>query len=595
MLSVTDQLSQRVGEAFESLGLPKELGRTVLSDRPDLAPYQCNGALSAAQKAGRAPRDIAHKLAEHLQTAPELENVEIAGPGFLNLTPKNSLYNQTLEAFYQDERAGTSQQTPPRTVLIDFGGPNIAKPLHVGHLRASILGDCLQRLFRYRGDRVISDVHLGDWGLQMGQVIDAFRHKYPDWPYFDPKAQTWPDEPDTSLDELEALYPEAVLACRQDPKRLEDARAATLKLQKGDKGYHALWQGLVNLSTESIKKDFKDLGVHFDLWKGESDVDHLIPEMVTDLKQKNIVEKDQGALIIRVSRAGDKREIPPFLLLKSDGGVLYETTDLATIADRRQNFNPDLTLYVVDQRQNEHFTKVFRASERAGYTFEGQLDFIGFGTMNGPDGRPFKTRAGGVLKLSDLITLVTEKAEARLEDAGLAQNISSGERRTIARSVGLAALKFADLSNNRTTNYIFDVDRFTSFEGKTGPYLLYAAVRIKSLLRKACKKHKNKEIIIEGQETKFIISTPEEQALARVLDGFDEVLKETYKKYTPHILCDHIYMLAQAFSSFYAACPVLAETVSPAVRTSRLSLIHLVLRHLEIGFEILGFEVPEHM
>ncbi|MEE2566030.1 arginine--tRNA ligase [Hyphobacterium marinum] len=587
MTAIAEQLTQRLGAAFEALGLPPELGRTIESDRPDLAPYQCNGAMAAARLARKAPRAVAEDVAAQLSGDPLLAAVEIAGPGFLNLTPRDAVYDARAGELGGDDRTGARTVETARKIMIDFGGPNVAKPMHVGHLRSSIIGDCLQRLFRFRGDSVTSDVHLGDWGLQMGQLITEVELVMPDLPYFDIDFEgPYPSKSPVTMDDLQTLYPQASAACKQDKARLESARAATRALQSGRPGYVALWRHFLEVSKEALRQDFDALGVRFDLWKGEADVDPLIPDMVADLKSRGVAVEDQGALVIHVNREDEKRELPPFLLLKSDGAALYETTDLATILDRKAHTGPDLTLYVVDKRQSDHFEKVFRAALLAGYAEPGALEHIAYGTMNGWDGKPFKTREGGVLKLADLLRMATDKARARLDEAGLGQEGDASERESVASKVALAAIKFADLSHDRATDYIFDLDRFMSFEGKTGPYLLYAAVRIKSLMRKAAE---------AGVSSGAVqVSANEERELIRVLDAFDRAVTDAYERRAPNALCDHVFTLAQAFSKFYGACPILPEK-DEAVKASRLALAEMTLKQLELAFSLIGIEAPERM
>ncbi|MCW5724996.1 MAG: arginine--tRNA ligase [Maricaulaceae bacterium] len=587
MPSLLEQCDARAGAAFAALGLDAGFGRCGVSNRPDLAPFQCNGALAAAKAAGRPPRAIAEEVAEKLSADPFFAKVEIAGPGFINLSPADAALAARAAELARDSRCGVAPAATPRKVVIDFGGPNVAKPMHVGHLRSTIIGDSLQRLFRFRGDDVTSDVHLGDWGLQMGQLITEVARVMPDLPYFDEGfTGPYPADPPVTMDDLQMLYPRASAACKDDPVRLEEARQATRDLQAGRPGYRALWTHFVAVSKAALKADFDALGVQFDLWKGEADIDPLIPAMVEDLKARGVAVHDQGALVIHVAREDDKRDLPPFLLLKSDGAALYETTDLATILDRRDTLAPDLYLYVVDARQADHFEKVFRAAVRAGYASDGQLEHIGFGTMNGPDGKPFKTRAGGVLKLADLLRMATDKARARLMEAGLGQQGEEAEREDVAAKVAAAAVKFADLSNHRTTNYVFDLDRFVAFEGKTGPYLLYAAVRIKSLLRKA-----REAGATPGPIT---VAAAEERDLVLALDGFGEACRQAYDKRAPNVLCDHVFVLAQAFSKFYAACPVLPEK-DASVRASRLALAAATLSQLELALSLLGVAAPERM
>ena len=582
-----DSLSALLGRAFATLDLDPALGAVRPADRPDLAPFQCNGALAGAKAAGRKPRDIAEGVVAAIAGDPLLERVEIAGPGFINLTPSQGALTARANTLAADPRAGALTVEVARRVIIDFGGPNVAKAMHVGHLRSTIIGDALQRLFRFRGDHVVSDVHLGDWGLQMGQIIMGLKHERPDLPSFDQAFEgPYPEGSPVTMEDLQDLYPRASAACKEDPARLAEAQDATRALQQGRPGYLALWRHFLNVSVEALKRDFARLGVEFDLWKGESDADPLIPEMAEQLKRRGVAVEDQGALVIPVTEEGDRKEFPPLILLKSDGAALYSTTDLATILERVRFWAPDLILYVVDKRQGLHFEQVFRAARRAGFVDRTGLEHIAYGTMNGPDGKPFKTRAGGVLKLSDLIGQAQDRALERMKEAGLAEELSPKERDEVALQIGLAAVKFADLSHDRATDYIFDLDRFMTFEGKTGPYLLYAAVRVKSLMRRAAEQ--------SAAAGPIDLQGPEERALALALDAFERALRNAYDKRAPNFLTDHAYSLAQAFSAFYAACPVLAAE-DAAVRGSRLALAALTLKQLEIALGLLGLQAPEQM
>jgi arginyl-tRNA synthetase len=589
MTDLAGTLGEAVAAAFTASGLAAEYGRVSASDRPDLADFQCNGALAAAKAAGRNPREIAAAVAERLVGDPRLALVEIAGPGFINLRVSDALLAERMGEVAADPRSGLAPANPPRRVMMDYGGPNVAKPMHVGHLRASILGETLKRLYRFRGDTVLGDAHFGDWGFQMGLLIIAVGDENPAW-----KAvadQTAPDRGDQALEGLDLavldrLYPVAAARAKDDAEYRDRARKATAALQAGDPGSLRLWRRFVEVSRTALEREFHALGIDFDLWKGESDVDALIAPMVEDLKAKDLLVEDQGAMIVRVSRQGDKRELPPLLVVSSEGSAMYGTTDLATILDRKQSFDPHLVLYCVDQRQADHFEIVFRVAYLAGYMSEGTLEHIGFGTMNGTDGKPFKTRAGGVLKLHDLITMTTDKASERLHEAGLGAELTPDEFDVTARKVAVAALKFADLQNYRGTSYIFDLDRFMSFEGKTGPYLLYQAVRIKSLLRKAA----------EGGDAAgpIVIGEPAERDLAMLLDAFNHAGVEAYDRRAPNFIAEHAYRLAQAFSKFYAACPVLTAP-DAATKASRLALCETTLRQLETALDLLGIETPERM
>lgn len=588
MASVLERLSSIVEDAFDTAGLPRDLGRVNVSDRPDLAQFQCNGAMAAAKIAKKNPRQIAESIVETLQGNEILSDVSVAGPGFINLNLSDAFLSETVSSILPDDRCGVAEQSEG-TVVLDFGGPNVAKPMHVGHLRSTIIGDALQRLSRFVGHKTISDVHMGDWGKPIGMLITELQRMEPGLPYFDDGIKDdFPKDPPVSMDDLERMYPKAASACKADPERDEEARLATAELQSGRPGYRALWRHFIDVSRAGMEREFGALGVQFDLWKGEADADPLIPGLVDTLQKQSLVEQDQGAGIIRVGEEGDKTEMPPLILVKSDGAATYATTDLATIVERVQDHNPDVILYVVDQRQHTHFEQVFRAARKGGLNGKAKLEHIGFGTMNGPDGKPFKTRAGGVMKLHDLITMMRDKASERLQEAGLAESYGDEERQSIADMVGIAALKFADLSNHRLSDYIFDLDRFMRFEGKTGPYLQYAAVRIQSILRKA--KDEN-----PSSESAFIsIGNDTERMLALSLIQFPEAVAGAFEKRAPNILCEHVYGLAQVFSRFYAEHHILSES-DERVRGSRLGLCQATLRQISLSLKLLGIQVPTRM
>jgi arginyl-tRNA synthetase len=585
--SITSILTDIVSGAFEAEGLPAELGQVRTSDRPDLAQFQCNGAMPAAKHARKPPRQIAEAVAQRLDGEPRIAKLEIAGPGFLNIHVTDDFLAEHINAAAASERLGCPKTDPPRGVMLDYGGPNVAKAMHVGHLRASIIGDSLHRLFAFAGDRTLGDVHLGDWGLPMGMLITEIKHQHPDLPYFDPAEQgPYPEESPVTIADLERLYPLAAARCKESPADLEEARRATAELQAGRPGYRALWQHFIDVSIAEMKRDFGSLGVTFDLWLGEAAVNDLIAPMVADLKAKGVAVESQGAVVVPVAEEDDKNEIPPLILLKSDGAVMYGTTDLATIEHRRQEVHPDLILYVVDQRQHLHFEQVFRAAHKAGIDGGARLEHIGFGTVNGPDGKPFKTRAGGVMKLQDLIAMAIETAGRRLEEAGLAKDYGEEERAEIARKVALAAIRFADLSNYRLSNYIFDLDRFTRFEGKTGPYLLYAAVRVKSLLAKAAERGFAPGAILPPSDL--------ERPLMLTLGQLPDAVAAAYERRAPNELCEFAYGLAQEFSRFYQSCHILSET-DAALRDSRLGLVRATLQELVLVLSLLGIGVPERM
>ena len=587
MSGIVMRLRGALEAAFVGEGLPAELGQVIESDRPDLAPYQCNGAMAAAKIAKAAPRAVAERVAARLsESTPELE-VEIAGPGFLNLTPPDAYYTERADEIAEDPRAGGPKADTLIKTMIDFGGPNVAKPMHVGHLRSSVIGDSLQRLLRFRGHDVTSDIHLGDWGLQMGHLVTELEDEQPDLPYFDAAFNgPYPEASPVTIADLSRLYPQASAKAKDDPARNERSRVATAELQAGRVGYRALLAHFISVSIAALKDDFSALGVHFDLWKGESDVDHLIGDMVEDFKTRGVCELSDGAWIVRVAEDSDKKELAPLILVSSTGAALYATTDLATILERRRDYDPGLILYVVDLGQSDHFEQVFRAAAKAGLAVKGGLVHVKFGTVNGPDGKRLRTRAGGTFKLADLIEEARERARARLNEAGLGAELGEDEFEHVARCVANAAIKFSDLQNVRTTNYIFDLDRFVSFEGKTGPYLLYQAVRIKSLMKKA-----EAEGLAPGP---IQITDTSESALIRRLDGFAHALERAESGRAPNVLCEHAYTLAQAFSGFYAACPILPEK-EESVRASRLRLAHTTLKQLEIVLDLIGLEIPDRM
>jgi len=596
MTDLRTDLGEAVGAAFAGAGLAASYGRVTPSDRPDLADFQCNGALAAAKAAGRKPRDIAEDVGARLAGEARLQTVSLAGPGFINLTVSNAALSARANEIAADPRLGAGAVTARRRVLVDYGGPNVAKEMHVGHLRASIIGEAIKRLYRFRGDEVVGDAHFGDWGFQMGLLISAVLDADPMLADLVERYESAPGETTrapllarvaqtVSLEDLDRIYPQASARSKSDDAYRDRARRATAELQAGRVGYRLLWRHFADITRTALERDFHALGVDFDVWKGESDVNDLLGDMVRDLRDRGLVVHDQGAEIIRVARNSDKRDLPPLIVVSSEGSAMYGATDLATILDRQRYFDPQHVLYVVDQRQADHFEVVFRAAYLAGYAADDALEHIGFGTMNGPDGKPFKTRAGGVLKLRDLIEMTSAKARERLHEAGLGGELTPEAFEDTALKVAVAALKFADLANFRGTSYVFDLDRFSSFEGKTGPYLLYQAVRVKSLLRRAAD---------EGIEAGRVgVAEPAERELTLALDAFDHALAEAYDKKAPHFLAEHAYRLAGAFSKFYAACPIL--TAPPPVRASRLALAAASLAQLELALNLLGIATPERM
>ena len=589
MASLTRDLTAAAGAAFSAMGLEERWGAVRRSDKPELADFQCNGAMGAAKAAGKNPREIAGAVAEALKAYPLVLSAEVAGPGFINIRVSDAALSGRAAEVLADELAGAEMAPDAQVTVIDFGGPNVAKPMHVGHLRSAVIGDTLQRLLRFLGDRVTSDTHLGDWGLQMGHLVTELHDEQPDLIYFDANySGPYPEEPPVTIEDLGRLYPAASNKAKEDPARNQRSQNAVAELQAGRPGYRALLKHFIDVSVAALKVDYAFLNVSFDLWKGESDVDHLIPGLIEQFRTAGLAEESDGALIVHVAKERDKKEMPPVMLLNSRGGTGYHTTDLATIEDRMSNMHPvpERMLYVVDQRQALHFEQVFHAAELVGLIDEGHMEHIGFGTVNGPDGKSFKTREGGVLRLADLNAMAFEEADRKLGAANLPEDMGTDERANVARLVAVAALRFADLQNTRTTNYVFDLDRFTSFEGKTGPYLMYAAVRIKSLLRRA--------EAAGNAPGKIAVGDDAERALVLALDGFGAALLGAREKRMPHILCEHVYGLSQAFSAFYGALPIANES-DPALRASRLALASAVLKQLEAGLGILGIEVPERM
>jgi arginyl-tRNA synthetase len=600
MTDLRTVLGEAVGAAFAAEGVDPALARVTASDRPDLADFQSNGALAAAKALKANPRELATRVAERLKNDPRLTSVDVAGPGFINLKlADGALSARAAEVAADAGHAGASTVEAPRKVVIDFAGPNVAKPMHVGHLRSSIIGESLKRIFRFRGDTVWGDAHFGDWGFQMGLLIVAVGDEGKADGFLAEGNGPFPAESPVSLEDLERLYPAAAAMAKEDAGFRDRARKATAELQGGRPGYRALWAHFVAVSRTALEREFGALSVTFDLWNGESDADPVMAEMIAHLETTGLLVEDNGARVVHVARPGETRKKkladgtvieapspPPLLVISSEGSAMYGTTDLATILDRRKAIDPDLILYVVDERQAEHFEQVFRAAYLAGYAAEGSLDHLGFGTMNGPDGKPFKTRAGGVLKLHDLITMAVDKARERLHEAQLGEDLTEAEFEAIAHKVAVAALKFADLSNSRTTSYVFDLDRFMSFEGKTGPYLLYQAVRIKSLLRKGADQG-----VTAGP---IVIVEAAERDLALTLDAFSQAVTEAYDKRMPHVIAEHAYRLAQGFSKFYAACPVLIAP-EEATRGSRMALSKVALDQLETALTLLGIDTPERM
>lgn len=587
-IPLRQRLETQVRNAFAACGLDPAYGSVDVSRRPELSQFQANGAMAAAKTARRNPREIAAAVVAALEGAPAIARISVEGPGFINLSVADAALAEATADIVADPRLGATAAAPARRVLIDFGGPNVAKAMHVGHLRSSIIGDTLQRVFRFVGHEVVSDIHLGDWGLPMGMLIAEMERERPDLPYFAPGSHgPFPAQSPVTIDDLERCYPVAAQRAKDDPAFREAARRATAELQSGRPGYRALWEHFIAVSAATLRGEFARLNVAFDLWDGESTVNDRIAPMVARLRVDGLVEISEGAEVVRVARPDDQKEIPPLILVKSDGAAMYGTTDLATI-EARAEARFDLALYVVDQRQHLHFEQVFRAAARAGMVEGGpSLEHVGFGTVNGPDGKPFKTRAGGVMKLGDLITMATDEALKRLAEAGLAAEADPSEKAEIARIVGVAALRFADLVNHRLTDYVFNLERFTRFEGKTGPYLVYTAVRARSLLDRAAERGLEPGVLgAPGTEA--------ERRLMLALDGFADAVAGTIDKRAPNLLCEWAFQLAQEFNSFYQACHILSET-DAALRGARLGLVAAALAALDRVFALIGIERPGRM
>ncbi len=574
-MSIQSHLSELTGRIFADLGLEAELGQVLPSQRPELAQFQCNGAMAAAKSEGRPPRDIAADVTKHLAKIDEIESVDVAGPGFININVTASALAEWASWTASHDKLGYELESSPLTVVVDYAGPNVAKAMHVGHLRATIIGDALARLFSFIGNDVIRDPHFGDWGFQMGLLIAVVKEEG-----IDPSGIT--------LDDLQRIYPEASARADADSDFADRAREETVLLQSNDPESLEIWQQMKSVSEASQRDDFAALGVSFDLWYGESTVHDRLSPLVQQLRSSGAAEESEGALVVRVDQPGDTRELPPLILRSRAGGFLYSTSDMATLEMRVDELHADLVFYVVDRRQSDHFTQLFRAARKAGLVPDTVgMEHIEFGTMNGPDGKPFKTREGGVVRLSDVISLIRGAARDRLDEAHLAEEYPDDEREAIATQVGVAALKFGDLINNRSSDYVFDLDRFSSFEGKTGPYLQYQAVRIKSILRKAAQ---------QGVAPGSILppAADSEQDLVLELLRLPEVVDRAVDLRAPNHVAEHAYNVASRFSTFYDRCHILSEE-DEARQASWLAVSAWALRALGTLLDVLGIDVPDRM
>ena len=582
MEKILDIITQKMQQAFEAAGYDPAYGRVTVSNRPDLCEYQCNGALSAAKQYKCAPIQIAKAVVEQLN-AQDYSLVEAVMPGFINLKLSGSFLQGYLEQMRTAKKFGVAMSGAGKTIVVDYGGANVAKPLHIGHLRPAIIGESLKRLYRFLGWNTIGDVHLGDWGLQMGLIIAELSEREPELPYFDPDyTGDYPKEAPFTVTDLEEIYPTAS-ARKSDPEFSHKAHQATLELQQGRRGYRALWQHIMNVSVADLRKNYDNLDVHFEKWLGESDADPYIPAMVEDLKARGIAVQSQGAWVIPVAEEGDKKEIPPCILVKSDGSSIYATTDLATLVQRTRDWHPDKVLYVTDKRQNLHFEQVFRAARKAGIVPpETELEHVGFGTMNGKDGKPFKTRDGGVLRLETLISDMTDFVRAKVVENKI---VDDSEVEATTAKIAMAALKYGDLSNQPTKDYNFDMERFAAFEGNTGPYILYTIVRIKSILTRY------------GTWEGLPIQVPANDCAKDLMLSVTKLgptLEQAQKTSCPNLICAYIYELAGCVNKFYHETRILSEE-DEGLKAGYISLIGLSKDILETCIGILGFSAPEKM
>lgn len=591
MEKLIEKLSRVFEETFQNLGYEGKYGKVTISNRPDLCEFQCNGAMAAAKTYKKAPIVIANEVVDAVKNTEKagwFEKIETVSPGFVNLVVAKDMLAQHISAMAADERLGLEKAEKPRTIIIDYGGANVAKPLHVGHLRPAIIGESIKRIARHMGHNVIGDVHLGDWGLPMGLVITELKHRQPELPYFDESfTGEYPTEPPFTIQDLEEIYPYASGRSKEDEAYKAEALAATKRLQQKEPGCYALWKHILEVSKADLKINYGKLNVTFDLWKGESDVDSLIPEMVGEMKEKGFAYMSEGALVVDVSEKGDAKEIPPCMILKSDGAALYQTTDLATLKERRAFYNPDEVIYVVDKRQELHFTQVFRCAKKTGLIEDRvSLKFIGNGTMNGKDGKPFKTRDGGVMRLERLLSDVKEEMLKKIRENSA---ISGEEAEKTAEIIGLAALKYGDLANQATKDYCFDMERFTSSEGNTGPYILYTIVRIKSILNK----YKEQGGQITG-EALLEAANESEKKLTLELSNYQTMIEAAFEESAPHKVCSFMYDLSNAFNHFYHETKILSEE-NEGQKASWIRLLDVTRRALETCIDLLAFEAPERM
>ncbi|SFB03889.1 arginyl-tRNA synthetase [Acetitomaculum ruminis DSM 5522] len=588
MDKILDIITAKITKGFIACEYDESYGKVTISNRPDLCDFQCNGALAAAKKYKKAPMMIATDVLEKIKDDPDFESVEAVNPGFLNIRISNTFLADYANEMASSEKLGLALVKEPKKIVIDYGGPNVAKPLHVGHLRSAIIGESIKRNARFLGHDIIGDIHLGDWGLQMGLIITELQERQPSLVYFDDEYKgDYPKEPPFTISELEEIYPTASKKSKEDDDYKERAMTATLNLQQGKPGYRALWQHILNVSVSDLKKNYEKLKVDFDLWNGESTVQEVIPPMVKRLKDEGYAHESEGALVVDVAREDDTKEIPPCMILKSDGASLYNTTDLATITERVRLYNPNQIIYVVDKRQSLYFEQIFRCARKTKMvTDDTQLDFVGFGTMNGKDGKPFKTRAGGVMRLESLLNEIDEGMYKKINEN---ESMSEAEARDTSKKVALAAIKYGDLSNQATKDYIFDIDKFTSFEGNTGPYILYTIVRIKSILEKY-----NATSTLPEDAKINPASNSVEKNLLLLLTRFNSVIENSFNELAPHKICAFIYEIANEFNHFYHETKILTQE-DEEKKNGWICLLNLTKSVLETCIYILGFDAPEKM
>lgn len=588
MKKLLELITEEFEKAFEKNEYDKKLGKVVVSNRPDLCQYQCNGAMAGAKLYHKAPIMIANQVVESLQENEMFESVEAVMPGFINIKLNSEFVAKYLNDMKEADKYGCENKAP-ETIVIDYGGANVAKPLHVGHLRSAVIGESVKRIERFMGNKVISDVHLGDWGLQMGLIITELECRKPDLVYFDESyTGEYPEEAPFTISELEEIYPCASAKSKVDEEFKEKAHQATLKLQSGYAPYTAIWKHIMKVSVEDLKKNYGNLNVDFDLWKGESDAQPYIPGLIQDLIDKKLAYESQGALVVDISKEDDTKELPPCIVRKSDGAALYATSDLATIIQREQDYKPNHYIYVADKRQELHFTQVFRVSKKANIVDENtKMEFLGFGTMNGKDGKPFKTRDGGVMRLENLIAQINKAVYDKIMEN---RTVSEEEANNTAKIVGLAALKYGDLSNQASKDYIFDIDRFASFEGNTGPYILYTIVRIKSILEKYKAESGNADVNLP------VINTDNGSQMQLMLEvaKFNEIIENAAEELAPHKICSYVYDLSNAFNRFYHETKILAEE-DQTKKAGYIALINLTINVLEQCIDLLGFSTPDRM